>query len=59
MEIKYPPLLSLKADLADVKPILGRIVIVATIKNKEARLILEHAEAQQLASKLKSALTSK
>ncbi len=59
MDIKYPPLINLRAELTEVKALLGRVIIVASIRGKDAQLILEQAEATKLVSKIQKALAAK
>lgn len=59
MDIKYPPFINLRADLTEVRTLLGRVIIVASVKGKEAQLILEQAEATKLVSKIQKVLAAK
>lgn len=56
MDIKYPPLINMKAELTEVRTLLNRVIIVATIKGKEAQLVLEQAEATKLVSRIQKVL---
>lgn len=57
MNIKYPPLISVDAEVKGVRHLIGRIVIDVTVRNKPGTITLEAAEARDLAARINTALT--
>lgn len=56
MDIKYPPLINVSAQIKTVRMTLGRIVIEAMVKGKDATMVLERDEAKVLAASINAAL---
>ena len=59
MNIKYPPLINVDAITGSVASLLGRVVINVTVKGKPGTIMLEAAEARDLAAKINTALAVK
>jgi hypothetical protein len=58
MQIKYPPLISVTADLRGAKYLVGNVVIDAAVRGKPASLVLSRDEAENLVKYLKAALAT-
>lgn len=56
MDIKYPPLINVSAEIKGVKLMLGRIVIDVTVKGKPATITLDRDEAKNLRLAIKAAM---
>ena len=56
MDIKYPPLINVSAEIKNVKLILGKVVIEVTVRGKPGTIILEKDEAKNLRLGIKAAL---
>jgi hypothetical protein len=56
MDIKYPPLINVSAEIKGVKLMLGRIVIDVTVKGKPATITLDRDEAKALRLAIKAAM---
>lgn len=56
MDIKYPPLINVSAEIKNVKLILGKVVIEVTVRGKPGTIILEKDEAKNLRLAIKAAM---
>lgn len=56
MDIKYPPLINVSAEIKNVKLILGKVVIEVTVRGKPGTIILEKDEAKNLRLGIKAAM---
>lgn len=56
MDIKYPPLINVSAKIHTVRMVLGRVVIEAMVKGKDATMVLERDEARTLVASINEAL---
>jgi len=59
MDIKYPPLISVTAEIKNVKLLLGQVVIEVTVKGKPGTIVLPRDEAKNLAVGIAAALAPK
>lgn len=57
MDIKYPPLINVSAEIKNVKMMLGKVVIEVTVKGRAGTIVLEPAEAKSLRLGIKAAMT--
>lgn len=58
MEIKYPPLINVTADIKGAKLMLGQVVIDVTVRNKPATIQLNKEEARNLAAHINTVLAT-
>ena len=56
MDIKYPPLINVSAEIKNVKLVLGKVVIEVTVRGKPGPIILEKDEAKNLRLGIKAAM---
>jgi hypothetical protein len=56
MDIKYPPLINVSAEIKNVKMMLGKVVIEVTVKGRAGTIVLEPAEAKSLRLGIKAAM---
>ena len=56
MDIKYPPLINVSADIKNVKLMLGKVVIEVTVKGRSGTIILTQDEAKTLRIGIKNAV---
>lgn len=56
MDIKYPPLINVSADIKNVRLLLGHVIIDVTVKGKPATIQLTRDEAKALRLGIKAAL---
>lgn len=56
MDIKYPPLINVAADLKGAKLLMNRVIIEAEVKGKKAELVLTRDEAKMLVESIGAAL---
>jgi hypothetical protein len=57
MDIKYPPLINVSAEIKNVKMMLGQVVIEVTVKGKPGTIVLARDEAKSLRLAIKAAMT--
>jgi hypothetical protein len=58
MEIKYPPLINVTADLKGAKLMLGKVIVDVTVKGRAATIQLDKEEARNLAAYINIALST-
>lgn len=56
MDIKYPPLINVSADIKGVRVLLGKVIIDVTVKGRAATIQLEKDEAKSLRLAIKAAM---
>lgn len=56
MDIKYPPLINVSAEIKAVKLMLGQVVIEVTVRGKPGTIILTKEEAKNLRLGIKAAM---
>ena len=56
MDIKYPPLINVSADIKGVRVLLGKVIIDVTVKGRAATIQLERDEAKSLRLAIKAAM---
>ena len=56
MDIKYPPLISVTAEIKNVKMMLGKVIIDVTVKGKPGTITLDRDEAKNLRLAIKAAM---
>jgi hypothetical protein len=56
MDIKYPPLINVSAEIKNVKMMLGKVVIEVTVKGRAGTIVLGPAEAKSLRLGIKAAM---
>jgi hypothetical protein len=56
MDIKYPPLINVSAEIKGVRLMLGQVVIEVTVKGKPATIQLTKDEAKMLRLAIKAAM---
>lgn len=57
MEIKYPPLINVTAEIKNVKLMLGQVVIDVTVRGKPGTIVLSKDEAKALRLGIKAAMS--
>jgi hypothetical protein len=58
MEIKYPPLINVTADLKGAKLMLGKVIVDVTVKGRAATIQLDKEEARNFAAYINTALAT-
>jgi hypothetical protein len=56
VDIKYPPLINVTADIKNVKMMIGKVVIEVTVKGRAGTIILTPEEAKNLRLGIKAAM---
>ena len=56
MDIKYPPLINVTAEIKGVRMLLGKVVIDVTVKGKPGTILLDKDEAKNLRLAMKAAM---
>lgn len=56
MDIKYPPLINVTADIKGVRMVLNKVILDVTVKGKPATITLDKDEAKNLRLAIKAAM---
>jgi hypothetical protein len=56
MDIKYPPLINVSAEIKSVKLMLNQVVIEVTVKGRGGTIVLTREEAKALRLGIKAAM---